>query len=68
MFDSDMMRLAGDDAADLESRDAIKKSSQQSILAAVLVSLAHKRYERRRLAAMEIEKVIRALIQQEEYD
>ena len=68
MFDSDIMRFAGDDAADLESRDALKKSSQQSISAAVLVSLAHKRYERRRLAAMEIEKVIRGLVHQEEFE
>jgi vacuole morphology and inheritance protein 14 len=45
-----------------ESRESLKRSSQQSISAAVLVSLAHKRYERRRLAAMEIEKVVRSLV------
>lgn len=67
MFDSDMMRLAasqiaGEDPTAIESREALKRSSQQSISASVLASLAHKRYERRRLAAMEIEKVIRGLV------
>lgn len=74
-FDSDMMRLATDTGATIdededpvmrESRESLKRSSQQSISAAVLVSLAHKRYERRRLAALEIEKVVRSLVQQEE--
>jgi hypothetical protein len=70
LFDSDMMRL-GDDYDDqdpilVETRESLKRSSQQSISAAVLVSLAHKRYERRRLAAMEIEKVVRSLVQQGE--
>ena len=72
MFDSDMMRLAAapDDNDPLfnESRESLKRSSQQSISAAVLVSLAHKRYERRRLAAMEIEKVVRSLVQQGELE
>jgi hypothetical protein len=75
LFDSDMMRLAnggGDpltnDAMDQETRESLKRSSQQSISAAVLVSLAHKRYERRRLAAMEIEKVVRSLVQQDELE
>ena len=78
LFDSDMMKLASShhhqDSQDdndpilLETRESLKRSSQQSISAAVLVSLAHKRYERRRLAAMEIEKVVRALVQQEELD
>lgn len=74
LFDSDMMRLAaGDDDDDLdedykESKESLKRSFQQSISAAVLVSLAHKRYERRRLAAMEIEKVVRSLVQQSEFD
>lgn len=40
----------------------LRRSFQQSISATVLVSLAHKRYERRRLAAMEIEKIIRNLV------
>lgn len=70
MFDSDMMRLTAgmqnndddDDPLTVESRESLKRSSQQSISAAVLVSLAHKRYERRRLAAMEIEKVVRSLV------
>jgi hypothetical protein len=74
LFDSDMMRLTAfqdgnadgaddvDDPLSQESREALKRSSQQSISAAVLVSLAHKRYERRRLAAMEIEKVVRSLV------
>jgi hypothetical protein len=69
-FDSDMIRLTDADEADdpmlKESRESLKRSSQQSISAAVLVSLAHKRYERRRLAAMEIEKVVRSLVQQNE--
>ena len=64
LFDSDMMKLVhgGDpvgnggveDAMIMETRESLRRSSQQSISAAVLVSLAHKRYERRRLAAMEI--------------
>ena len=72
MFDSDMMRLAAtpddNDPLSNESRESLKRSSQQSISAAVLVSLAHKRYERRRLAAMEIEKVVRSLVQQGEME
>jgi Vacuolar 14 Fab1-binding region len=75
LFDSDILRLTanqvtnrdmddGDDDDPIlqESRESLKRSSQQSISAAVLVSLAHKRYERRRLAAMEIEKVVRSLV------
>lgn len=72
LFDSDMMKLAEADQYDnqvlKETRDSLKRSSQQSLSAAVLVSLAHKRYERRRLAAMEIEKVIRSLVQENELD
>jgi hypothetical protein len=79
LFDSDMMKLVGgvhnlnhpawstsmkEDPILQETRESLKRSSQQSISAAVLVSLAHKRYERRRLAAMEIEKVVRSLVQQ----
>ena len=45
------------------NRENLRKAFQQSVSAAVLVSLAHKRYERRRLAAMEIEKVVRTLVQ-----
>jgi Vacuolar 14 Fab1-binding region len=69
MFDSDLLRFTNDyvvndedDPMFQESRDSLKRSSQQSISAAVLVSLAHKRYERRRLAAMEIEKIVRSLV------
>lgn len=75
LFDSDILRLTAnssrnsgtrygddDDPMVQESRESLKRSSQQSISAAVLVSLAHKRYERRRLAAMEIEKVVRSLV------
>lgn len=51
-----------------ETKAELRRSFQQSISAAVLVSLAHKRYERRRLAAMEIEKVVRGLVQQGELD
>ena len=51
-----------------EDKAEIRRTFQQSISAAVLVSLAHKRYERRRLAAMEIEKVVRGLVQQGELD
>lgn len=74
LFDSDMIKLAHDPIAEesdpilMETRESLKRSSQQSISAAVLVSLAHKRYERRRLAAMEIEKVVRSLVQQEELE
>jgi len=72
LFDSDMMRLANeqvdDDPSSQETRESLKRSSQQSISASVLVSLAHKRYERRRLAAMEIEKVVRSLVHQKELD
>ena len=66
LFDSEMMKLA--EGAEQWQRDSLKRSSQQSLSAAVLVSLAHKRYERRRLAAMEIEKVVRGLAQQQELD
>jgi hypothetical protein len=52
---------------DEEERENMRRTFQQSISAAVLVSLAHKRYERRRLAAMEIEKVVRSLVVQEDY-
>jgi len=51
-----------------EEREAMRRTFQQSISAAVLVSLAHKRYERRRLAAMEIEKVVRSLVLQDDYN
>jgi Vacuolar 14 Fab1-binding region len=73
LFDSDLMKLAATDSRHMdematETRESLKRSSQQSISAAVLVSLAHKRYERRRLAAMEIEKVVRSLVQQNELD
>ena len=68
LFDSDMMKLAATDDMAAETRESLKRSSQQSISAAVLVSLAHKRYERRRLAAMEIEKVVRSLVQQGELE
>jgi len=44
------------------NREVLRKQFQQSISTAVMVSLAHKRYERRRLAAMEVEKVVRNLI------
>jgi hypothetical protein len=50
-----------------EERESMRRAFQQCISAAVLVSLAHKRYERRRLAAMEIEKVVRSLVSQEDY-
>lgn len=66
LFDSEMMKLA--EGGEQWQRDSLKRSSQQSLSAAVLVSLAHKRYERRRLAAMEIEKVVRSLAQQQEMD
>jgi hypothetical protein len=76
LFDSDMMLLSDqygvgadlNDPTQMEFRESLRRSSQQSISAAVLVSLAHKRYERRRLAAMEIEKVVRSLVQQQELD
>jgi hypothetical protein len=51
-----------------EERESMRRAFQQCISAAVLVSLAHKRYERRRLAAMEIEKVVRSLVSQEDYN
>mmetsp|Transcript_21161 Transcript_21161/g.61543 ORF Transcript_21161/g.61543 Transcript_21161/m.61543 type:complete len:1588 (-) Transcript_21161:127-4890(-) len=57
-----------DDDDERESKESLRRSFQQSISAAVLVSLAHKRYERRRLAAMEIEKAVRSLVQQGELD
>ena len=51
-----------------QNREQLRRAFQQSVSAAVLVSLAHKRYERRRLAAMEIEKVVRALVQNRELE
>lgn len=71
LFDSDMMRLAAtsdNDPMQQESIESLKRSFHQSISAAVLVSLSHKRYERRRLAAMEIEKVVRSLLHQSEVE
>ena len=50
-----------------EERESMRRAFQQCISAAVLVSLAHKRYERRRLAAMEIEKVVRSLVSQDDF-
>jgi Vacuolar 14 Fab1-binding region len=79
LFDSDILKLMSadyknqdglntdDDPTMQESRESLKRSSQQSISASVLVSLAHKRYERRRLAAMEIEKVVRSLVVQHQH-
>ena len=72
LFDSDMLKLTDndndydgfEDEDERASKESLRRSFQQSISAAVLVSLAHKRYERRRLAAMEIEKVVRSLAQQ----
>jgi len=56
----------GDIGADEEqtklNKESLRRAFQQSISAAVLVSLAHKRYDKRRLAAMEIEKVVRNLV------
>jgi len=65
---SDPMSGYYDEEDARESKEQLRRSFQQSISAAVLVSLAHKRYERRRLAAMEIEKVVRSLVQQGELD
>eukprot|EP00550_Attheya_septentrionalis_P013612 CAMPEP_0198306870 /NCGR_PEP_ID=MMETSP1449-20131203/58638_1 /TAXON_ID=420275 /ORGANISM="Attheya septentrionalis, Strain CCMP2084" /LENGTH=530 /DNA_ID=CAMNT_0044009431 /DNA_START=30 /DNA_END=1618 /DNA_ORIENTATION=+ len=69
MFDTELILGSGDDDYDDDdiraSKESLRRSFQQSISAAVLVSLAHKRYERRRLAAMEIEKVVRSLVQQQ---
>ena len=57
-----------DDEQTQQNRENLRRAFQQSVSAAVLVSLAHKRYERRRLAAMEIEKVVRALVQNRELE
>jgi hypothetical protein len=45
-----------------QHKENLRRSLQQSLSAAVLVSLAHKRYERRKLAAIEIEKIVRNLV------
>ena len=77
LFDSDMMRLAQGDNIDYgddededvkASQESLKRSFQNAISAAILVSLAHKRYERRRLAAMEIEKIVRSLVSQNDFE
>lgn len=76
LFDSDMIGLSesGKDYDDFEDEEArrtkesLRRTFQQSISASVLVSLSHKRYERRRNAAMEIEKVIRNLVQEKELE
>ena len=60
LFDSDILKRTSPDAA---IRESLKRSSEKSISPAVLVSLAHKTYERRRLAAMEIEKIVKSLVQ-----
>ena len=57
-----------DDEQTQQNRENLRRAFQLSVSAAVLVSLAHKRYERRRLAAMEIEKVVRALVQNRELE
>jgi hypothetical protein len=43
-------------------KEKLRRSFHQSTPASVLVNLSHKRYERRRLAAMEVEKVVRNLV------
>jgi hypothetical protein len=60
MFDSDILKYTANSTD--EAREALKRSSQQSISAAILVTLTHKRYERRRLASIHIEQVVRSLI------
>ncbi len=57
-----------DDEQTRQNKESMKRSIQQSISAAVLVSLAHKRYERRKLAAIEIEKVVRNLVYARDLD
>lgn len=70
LFDSDMLQLANDQYGDLNDpiQQEARESLKQSMSAGVLVSLAHKRYERRRLAAMEIEKVVRSLVAEKEME
>jgi hypothetical protein len=63
VFDSDILQLVANNN-DPDSRESVKRSGQQSLSAAVLVPLAQKRYEQRRLVAMEIEKVVRSLVVQ----
>jgi len=70
LFDNER-RGAGFKEEDEQSqlnRENLRRAFQQSVSAAVLVILAHKRYERRRLAAMEIEKVVRTLVQSRELE
>ena len=57
----------GDEEA-RRSKEILRRSFQQSISASILVSLSHKRYERRRNAAMDIEKVVRSLVQEKELE
>ena len=76
-YETTMIQLANNAADELEedediraTQESLKRSFQQSISAAILVSLAHKRYERRRLGAIEIEKIVRSLAspQVQDYD
>jgi hypothetical protein len=60
MFDADILKYTANSTD--EAREALKRSSQQSISASILVTLTHKRYERRRLASIHIEQVVRSLI------
>ena len=69
LFDSERRaEWKDEDEQAQQNRENLRRAFQQSVSAAVLVSLAHKRYERRRLAAMEIEKVVRTLVQSRELD
>ena len=76
-YETTMIQLANNAADELEedediraTKESLKRLFQQSISAAILVSLAHKRYERRRLGAIEIEKIVRSLAspQVQDYD
>ena len=68
LFDSDMVKLADNQIESSEAREMLMRSSRQAVSASVLVGLSHKRYERRRLAAMDIEKTIRGLVQVNDLD
>ena len=63
-YERTVIQLANNAADELEedediraTKESLKRLFQQSISAAILVSLAHKRYELRRLRAIEIEKI-----------
>lgn len=67
LFDSHMMKLADHQLESSETRESLIRSSQQSISAVILNGLAHKKYERRRIAALELGRTVQGLVKAGEF-